>query len=32
MVIDGIELLIEFEKKLEAGKNIDAEVAAVAQK
>merc|ERR1712024_147268 len=32
MVIDGIELLIQFEKKLEAGENIDAAVAAVAQK
>merc|ERR1712135_246373 len=32
MVIDGIELLIQFEKKLEAGENIDADVAAVAQK
>jgi creatine kinase len=32
MVIDGIELLIEFEKKLEAGTNIDAEIAAVAAK
>jgi len=32
MVIDGIELLIEFEKKLEAGENIDEAVAAVAQK
>merc|ERR1712036_165532 len=32
MVIDGIELLIQFEKKLEAGTNIDAEIAAVAAK
>merc|ERR1712042_263765 len=32
MVIDGIELLIKFEKKLEAGENIDEAVAAVAQK
>merc|ERR1711872_710418 len=32
MVIDGIELLIQFEKKLEAGENIDEAVAAVAQK
>ena len=32
MVIDGIELLIDFEKKLEAGENIDAAVDAVAAK
>merc|ERR1712042_275327 len=32
MVIEGIELLIQFEKKLEAGTNIDAEIAAVAAK
>jgi len=32
MVIDGIELLVEFEKKLEGGANVDEEVAAVQQK